>query len=127
MAEFKLVATTQPDAASNTSLSSEFSVPVEFSQFAVEIPTTANWCVTATGGIGVLGAGAAAGTFRAIFYSSNPATATTGGVQWISGNNTGNSLLICEALAFVPRFAKLQFTNTATASTDFKIYARKLD
>ena len=127
MATVKQIAVANADAASNTSLTSAFAVDGDFSHYFVAIPTTVVWSVTGTGGIGILGSPTETGTFRQVAFSSNPATATTGSADWISGNDAGNKMIICEALQFVPGWAKIQFTNTATAATEFVIYGRKFD
>ena len=126
MATFKVVATAKPDAASNTSLTSAFQVPGEFSHFAVLLP--ANFAITATCGVRILGSDSLTGTYRDVIYSNNPATATSGLAPWQSPGSAAVSgaFVICEALQFVP-FAKLQFQQTCTANTGFVIYGKKFD
>lgn len=127
MADVKLIATVYPAAASNTSLSSAFQVPGEFSHYFIKMPTTASWSVTTTGGVALMIGETETGTFYQVAYSSNPSTSTTGSVNWISGNDAGGKMIICEGLAFSPGWAKLQFTTTATAQVAFSIYGRKFD
>lgn len=125
MAAFKkIVAAT---IATDGSVTSGFHVPGEFSHFSVMIPTATAWCVTATCQIRILGADSATGTYREIGYSNNPATATSGFRAWDTGGDGSGKLVICEALQFAPGFAKIQAVNTATASTEFVVYARKFD
>ena len=127
MATFKYITTAFPDAASNTSLTSAFTVPGEFSHFAVEVP--AGMLITATGNIRIYGANSATGTFREVVYSNNPSTATSGnspaGEIGLSSVRSG-AFVITEGLQFVP-FAKFFFTNTCTANTGLKVYGRKFD
>lgn len=127
MATVKWIADVLPAAASNTSLSSAFQVPGEFSHYMIAMPTTASWCVTATGGVAVQVSDSSTGTYRNVAYSSNPSTSTTGSANWITGNDAGGKMVICEALMFAPGWAKLQFTATATAQVTFSVYGRKFD
>lgn len=129
MATFKLMAIATPDAASNTSLTSAFPVPGEVSHFMIQIPPGTSWCATTTCGINVLGGESSTGSFYDVAYSNNPATSTSGHAVWSTAGSAAVSgaAIICEALQFVPGFAKLRFLQTVTAATGFKIYARKFD
>ena len=112
MANFVKIGTFTMDAASGTSLTSALRIPGEFSHFCLQVPSGAtSWCTTTTVNIRALGADSAAGTFYQVGYSNNPATATSGFALFeITGD-----------------YAKLQFSNTATAATNFTLYGRKFD
>lgn len=127
MSYYGKITTVTPNAASNTSLTSVFEVPKEFSHFAFSVPTVSGWCVTSTCNIRVEVSDAEDGTFYEVGYSANPATATTGvaAESWGSGNAPGGKMIICEALMFSPGYARLKFVNTATATADFVIYGRQ--
>lgn len=127
MADFKLIGVMYPNAASDTSLTSAFAIPGEYSHFAVEIP--ALMCVTATGNIRWLGAASSTGTFREIVFSNNPATSTTGNAfvgEASYSSVASGAFLVCEAFMFAP-YIKGKFTSTCTANTGIKVYARKFD
>jgi hypothetical protein len=129
VADFKIIATAYPDAASNTSLTSAFPISGGFSHFAIMIPAAAGFCATATCNVRVLGSDSQTGTFYPIGYSNNPATTTSGFALWESAGScaVGGAIVICEALQFSPGWAKLQFVQTATAASGFKILGRKFD
>jgi hypothetical protein len=128
VADRKLIAEVCPNAASNTSISSSFQVPAEFTHFFIEIPQTNSWCVGASSGVRVQGASTQNGTYRTIAYSHNPSTAVIGAqAEWISGSAATGFNVICEALQFSPPWARLQFVNTATAVATFNVYGRKFD
>ena len=128
MRTFKLVATASPDAASNTSLTSGVAIPVEFDEYALQIPS--NFAVTATCGVRVLVSDSLTGTYYPVVYSNNPATAACGLVEqtWQSPASASSegAMVICEALRFSPGFVKFQYLNTATANTGaaIKVYGR---
>ena len=130
MADFKKIITAYPDAASNTSLTSAFTVPGEFSHFAINVPAMSVWAATiACGNVRVLGSPTLTGTYVPVGYSNNPATTTSGFAVWESGMTAciSGGIVICEALQFVP-YAKLQFTGTMTAATSpFIVFGRKFD
>jgi hypothetical protein len=125
MATYKLIANAMPVAASDTSLTSAFAVPGEFTHFMIQFPSA--MAATTTCGIQVLGSDSASGTFYTVGYSNNPATATSGFRAWDCGTDSPGNIIICEALQFVPGFAKLKFTNTLTANTGINIWGRKFD
>lgn len=125
MATVKLIATVSPAAASDTSLSSAFAVPGEFSHYFVACPSA--FGNTSTAGFAVQVSDTQTGTYYNVAYSSNPSTSTTGSTNWNSGGEAGGKAIICEALAFSPGWAKLQFTRTCTANTSFYVYGRKFD
>lgn len=129
MATFKQIAVAKPNAASDTSLTSAFYVPPEFSQFVIKIP--ALFAVTGTCNVQVLGSDSQTGTFYPIMYSHSPATSVSNYTASIwktcASAACSGAWVICEAMAFVPGWAKLQFVSTATANTDFVIYGRKND
>lgn len=129
MPTFKLIATATPNAASNTSLTSAFAVEPDFTHYAIMIPSAAAWCATTTCGIKVMASDSQTGTFYSVGYSNNPATSTSGFALWESAGSAsvGGGIVICEALQFAPGWAKLQFTQTATANASFKIFGRKFD
>lgn len=129
MATFKLMANATPDGASNVSRTSAFAVPGEVSHFMIMVPSSTIWCATTTCAITVMGSDSATGTFYDVAYSNNPATTTSGHAVWSTAGSAAVSgaLIICEALQFVPGFAKLRFAQTVSAATTFKIYARKFD
>lgn len=125
MATFKLIGTITPDAASNTSLTSAFSMPGEFSHFAIEIP--ASMCASGVGNIRVMSANTPTGTYRHVVYSNNPATATSGNQyagEMSSTSIASGAFVINEGLQFAT-YLKLQFTSTATANTGINLYGRK--
>lgn len=128
MRTFKLVATAMPSAASNTSLSSAVPIPLEFDEYAIQIP--ALFAVTATCGVGVLVSETETGTYYPVVYSNNPSTAACGLVEqtWQSPASAacGGAMVICEALRFSPGYAKFQYLNTATANTGaaIKVFGR---
>lgn len=127
MALQKYVGTLYPDAASNTSLTSAWAVPGEFSHFVVEIP--ANMLVTTTGNVRWLGAGTVDGTYKQILYSNNPATSTSGGAfvgETPNSAAVSGAMVVCEAFQFTP-FIKAQFSATCTANTGINVYAKKWD
>ena len=130
MADFKIIATAAPDAASNTSLTSAFKVPGEFSHFAIKVATMTTWAATiACGNVSILGSDTLAGTYYPVGYSNNPATTTSGFAVWESGMTAciNGGIVICEGLQFVP-FAKLKFSATMTASVgQFVVFGRKFD
>ena len=130
MADFKTIITAYPDAASNTSLTSAFKVPGEFSHYAIKIPPMSTWAATvACGNVRVLGSDTLAGTYYPVGYSNNPATSTSGFAMWETGMTAciSGGVVICEGLQFVP-FAKLQFTGTMTAAASpFIVFGRKFD
>lgn len=121
MSERRVVQVAYPDAASNTSLTSAFAVPKEYSHFAIVLPGL--FANTATCGVGILTSDSPTGTFRKIAYSNNPATVTSTQVFWDTPASAAISgaVIVCEALMFAQEYAKLQFTNTVTANTAFKI------
>ena len=127
MPAFKLIATAAPSAASNTSLTSAFAVPADFTHYAIQMP--ASFAITASCGLKVLGSDSATGTFYEIGYSNNPATSTSGFAAWSSAGScaVSGAIVICEALQFAPGYAKIQFQQTATANTNLQIYGRKFD
>lgn len=130
MAIYKAVATATPDAASNTSLTSAFAIPTEYEQFAIRVPPL--FAITATCGIKILGAATSTGeTFLTVMYGNSPATTTSNTLisNWESPHSAActGAYIICEGMAFVPGWAKLQFTATATMNTNFVIYGRKKD
>lgn len=116
------------DAASNTSQTSALPIPGEFTHFALQIPSGV-WGATATNNIRIKGAASAAGTYYQVGYSNNPSTATSGFPICEIANSAvvNGAYVISEAFMFVPGYAKLQFANTATISTDFVLYGRKFD
>ena len=129
MADFKIIKRVYPNAASDTSLSSAFTVPPEFSHFALVVPPTTAWCVTATCHIQIQGSADSGTTYYDVAYSQNPATATSSCPLWevVNSHVASGAIVICEALQFVP-MARLRFTNTATASTTpFVVFGRKFD
>lgn len=127
MADFKRIITAVPNAASNTSLTSSFTVPGEFSHFAVLIPASSGWCVTTTVHVSVQGS-VDNTTFYDVGYSQNPATATSSFALWetVNSHAVSGALVICEAMQFTP-YAKLRFSNTATAAANFYVLGRKFD
>lgn len=126
MATYKLIATVYPDAASNTSLSSAFAVPGEYTHFMIEMPNLR--AITATCGMQVQGCDSLDGTYYTVGYSNNPATATSGFRAWDAGTTTPGSMVICEALQFVPGYAKIKFTATLTANAYCaRVFGRKFD
>jgi len=130
MATFKKIATATPDAASDTSLTSAFYVPGEFSQYAMRVP--ALFAITGTCNIQVLGAQTSTGeTFYPVMYSHSPATSTSNYTAAIWKTHASaacsGAWVISEAFAFVPGWAKLQFVTTSTMNTSFAIYGRKED
>ena len=144
MAIFKQIASASIYAASNCTYTSNFFVPGEFQQFLLRIPPAANWCSTNTCAVTIEAYTLSAPTsaFYPIGYSNNPATTTSAWFVWSTAGSAAVSgaLVICEALAFVPSvanysgsgdgaggWARLKFSNTATAATDFAIYGRKFD
>lgn len=127
MATVKFIADVLPNAASNTSLSSAFQVPGDFSHYMLAMPVAASLFITATGGVAIQVSDTSTGTFRNVAYSNNPSTTTTGTKNWESGNDAGGKLIICEALMFSPGWAKLQYTNTATAAVTTTVFGRKFD
>ena len=127
MADFKFILAATPDAASNTSQTSVFTIPGDFSHFVVEVP--ALMLVTATGNIRVLSAQSPTGTFRAVVYSNNPATATSGNQfagEMSTSSIASGAMIINEAIQFV-KFGRFQFSNTCTANTAINVYGRKFD
>lgn len=128
MAEFKLVKT-PVCAATGVSVTSAFTVPAEFTHFAVYIPPSTGWCATTTCNVRIQGSTSIDGTYYDVGYSNNPATSTSGYALWEAPSSAAVSggFVICEALQFVP-FARLRFTNTATVvAGGWAIYARKFD
>ena len=130
MATFKQVATAYPNAASDTSLTSAFYIPPEFSQFVMRVP--ANFAVTSTCNIQVLAAQTSTGeTFYPVQYSHSPATSVSNYTASIWKTNASMAAdggwVIFEGAAFVPGWAKLQFVSTATANVSFPIWGRKMD
>lgn len=131
MRTYKLIATAFPDAASDTSLTSAVPIPYEFDEYAILVPPLgAN---TATCSIRVLGSESQAGTYYDVSYSNQPNTATCSLVNqiWMSPASAAVSgaFVLCEALRFVPGWAKFQYVNTATANTGsaIKVFARMGD
>lgn len=128
MRTFKLIATAQPSAASDTSLSSAVPIPNEFDEYGVLIP--ASFAITATCGVRVLCSETESGTYYDVAYSNNPATVTCSLVNQIwqspASAAVSGAMVLCEALAFTPGWAKFQYINTATANTGsaIKIYGR---
>lgn len=125
MAIFKQIATAYPNAASNTSLTSEFTFSTEYDQYAILVPPLiAN---TATCGINVMAYDSVNAAYYDVVYSNNPATATSGLYPWASPASAActGAFVMCEALLFVPGQAKLKFLNTMTANTSIRIYGRK--
>lgn len=128
MRQYKLIATAYPNAASNTSLTSVVPIPGEFDEYAILVP--AAFANTATCSVRVLGAESESGTFYDISYSNPPSTATCSLVNqtWQSPASAAVSgaFVLCEALRFVPGYAKFQYQNTATAHTGaaIKVFAR---
>jgi hypothetical protein len=127
MATVKFIADVMPNAVSNTSLSSAFQVPGEFSHYMLQMPSITSLCVTTTCAINILVSDSSTGTFTTVAYSSNPATASTGAYDWNTGSASGSKMIICEALMFSPGWAKLQYANTATAAVTVTVYGRKFD
>jgi len=131
MRTYKLIATANPSAASNTSLTSSVPIPAEFDEYAILVP--ASFAITATCGVRVLGAESLAGTYYNVTYSNSPSTATCSLVNqlWQSPASAAVSgaFVMCEALRFVPGYAKFQYINTATANTGaaIKVFARMGD
>lgn len=127
MANFVKIGTFTMNAASNTSLTSVLTIPGEFTHFALKVPS-GTWAATATNNIRCLGSDTATGTYYQVGYSNNPATSTSGFALWEVANSAvvNGGWVIGEAFMFTP-FAKLQFANTATASTNFTLYGRKFD
>ena len=123
MSDRRVIAYATMDAASNTSQTSAFEVPKDYSHFAIVIPAANTWCQSTVCGLAVLTADSLAGPFRKIGYSNNPATVTSDQVFWDSPKSAAvsGSVIICEALMFAQKYAKIQFTNTATATTAFPI------
>lgn len=128
MANFCKIGTFTMDAASNTSLTSALPIPGEFTHFALKVPSGV-WGATATNNIRILGADSSTGTYYQVGYSNNPSTATSGFPICEIANSAvvNGGFIISEAFMFVPGYAKLQFVNTATISTDFVLYGRKFD
>jgi len=129
MADFKIVANPSLNAASDTSLTSAFTVPGEFSHYAIKVPPLSGWCATvACCNVRIMGSDSPTGTFYDVGYSNNPATTTSGFALWemASSSAISGGIVICEALQFTP-YAKLKFTSTATANTAFMIFGRKFD
>lgn len=117
------------DAASNTSLTSQFLIPGEFAQFAVRVIPTSAWCITATCNVRLLATDSQSGTtFYPVGYSNNPSTSTSGFPLWeIPQSATlSGGVVIAEGLGFA-KWGKFQFTKTATAATAFIVYGRKYD
>lgn len=130
MANFVKIGTFTMDAASGTSLTSALRIPGEFSHFCLQVPSGAtSWCTTTTVNIRALGADSAAGTFYQVGYSNNPATATSGFALFEIANSAciNGGRVISEGFMFTGDYAKLQFSNTATAATNFTLYGRKFD
>lgn len=129
MAAYVKIGTFTMDAASATSLTSALQIPGEFSHFALQVPSGATtWCATTTVNIRVLAAVSSTGSYYQVGYSNNPATATSGFNLWEVGFSAARNggMVICEGMQFA-KYAKLQFSNTATASTDFVLMGRKFD
>ena len=94
--------------------------------WAVQVPAVANWCVTATCNIRLLGAVASDATFMTIGYSQNPATGTSEAFRpWEVSQAVSDVVATCEAAQFMP-WVKIQATNTATVATSFKLIGRRL-
>jgi len=129
MATFKKIAEATPDAASDTSLTSAFYIPPEFTDFAMSIPP--NFANTGTCNVQVLASETKTGTFYPVMFSHMPATSTSNYTAAIWKTNASaacsGAWVISEAFEFVPGWAKLQFVTTCTANTGFVVYGRKND
>lgn len=128
MATFKELLTVTMDAASNTSLTSAFEIPTEFNRFALEVPASSGWCITATVNVRLQQARSAAGTYRNVYFSQNPTTATSGNTIWEATQSvTGNGGFVIGEVFSYAKYCKLQFTRTATAAATFVLYGGKDD
>lgn len=129
MALYDVIGTFTMNAASGTSLTSALRIPGEYSHFALQVPSGATtWCTTTTVNIRILNGLTATGNFYQVGYSNNPFTATSGfNLCEVPQSATINGgTVIAEGLMFA-KYAKLQFSNTATATTSFTLLGRKFD
>ncbi len=95
--------------------------------WAIKVPAVANWCVTATCNIRLLGAVSSSGTYVTIGYSQNPATGTSETFRnWEVPISSSDVVATCEAAQFMP-WVKIQATNSATVATSFYLIGRKIN
>lgn len=122
-----IVGTFTPNAASGTSLTSAFAIPRDYTNFALQIPSAVNWCATLTVNVRVLCSTSETGTYYAVGYNNNTiATATSGFPLWEAPQAaaTNGGIVKMDVLNNMT-YAKLQFTNNATAVTGFVLFAEK--
>jgi hypothetical protein len=122
MPDYKLIANAYPDAASDTSLTSAFRVPGDFSHYCLFFPTS--MCAAANCSLQLLGGSSETGTFYTMGYSNNPATSTSGFRAWDCGADSPGKGILCEMMQFVPGYAKLRFLSTCTANTAIEVWGR---
>lgn len=123
MGYFGAIGKLSMDAASVTSLTSALAVDGQFDEFALQIPSGI-WASTATANIRMLGSNSATGTYYQIQYSNSPATTTSVAKFWEVSMSTVVNGGIVKIDTVVPAYVKLQFTATATITTDFILLGR---
>lgn len=124
MATWGVIGTYTMDAASATSLTSALLIDGVFQQYALQIPSGATtWCATTTCNIRFLGAVTSASTYYQIGYQNGYRATATSGFQIIevgfSACRDGGIVMI--EGTYLGRNSKLQFSNTATAGTNFNL------
>lgn len=129
MAMFGKIGVFTMDVASGASTTSAMQIPGEFSHFMLQVPSGATtWCSTTSVNIRLLAGDTATGNFYQVGYSNSPFTATSGfnlsEIPQTAAINGG--AVIAEGFMF-SKFAKLSFSNVATAATNFTLFGRKFD